>query len=46
MMYKNGKMDDDYFFIGSEPNNSTYNIYKIEIALQKSDIPHFEAFIN
>jgi hypothetical protein len=32
MMYKNGKMDGDYFYIGGEPNNSTYNIYKITIS--------------
>lgn len=32
MMYKNGKMDGDYFYIGGEPNNSTYNIYKISIS--------------
>src|SRR5262249_18238108 len=29
MMYKNGKMDGDLFYIGGEPNNATYNIYKI-----------------
>src|SRR5262245_22861699 len=32
MMYKGGKMDGDYFYIGGEPNNSTYNIYKITIS--------------
>lgn len=32
MMYKNGKMDGEYFYIGGEPNNKTYNIYKIEIS--------------
>ena len=36
MMYKNGKMDGDYFYIGGEPNNGTYNIYKIDIASPKS----------
>jgi hypothetical protein len=36
MMYKNGKMDGDYFYIGGEPNNRTYNIYKIDIASPKS----------
>jgi hypothetical protein len=36
MMYKNGKMDGDYFYIGGEPNNATYNIYKIDIASPKS----------
>lgn len=29
MMYKDGKMDGEYFYIGGEPNNATYNIYKI-----------------
>ena len=32
MMYKNGKKDGDYFYIGGEPNNATYNIYKITIS--------------
>jgi hypothetical protein len=32
MMYKDGQMDGDYFYIGGEPNNATYNIYKIDIA--------------
>ena len=32
MMYKNGKMDGDYFYVGGEPNNGTYNIYKITIS--------------
>src|SRR4051812_35194864 len=32
MMYKNGKMDGEHFYIGGEPNNSTYNIYKITIS--------------
>ncbi len=36
MMYKDGKMDGDYFYIGGAPNNGTYNIYKIEIASPKS----------
>ena len=36
MMYKNGKMDGDYFYVGGEPNNRTYNIYKIDIASPKS----------
>jgi hypothetical protein len=36
MMYKAGKMDGDYFYIGGEPNNKTYNIYKIEISSPKS----------
>lgn len=36
MMYKNGKMDGDYFYIGGEPNNATYNIYKISVASPES----------
>jgi hypothetical protein len=32
MMYKGGKMDGEYFYIGGEPNNGTYNIYKITIS--------------
>jgi hypothetical protein len=32
MMYKNGKMDGDLFYIGGEPNNATYNIYKITVS--------------
>lgn len=32
MMYKGGKMDGEYFYIGGEPNNATYNIYKISIS--------------
>lgn len=32
MMYKNGKMDGDYFYIGGEPNNATYNIYKLSVS--------------
>ena len=32
MMYKNGKMDGEYFYIGGEPNNDTYNIYKITVS--------------
>jgi len=32
MMYKDGKMDGDHFYIGGEPNNATYNIYKIGIS--------------
>jgi hypothetical protein len=36
MMYKNGKMDGDHFYIGGEPNNGTYNIYKIDVASPKS----------
>ncbi|MFO0865523.1 MAG: hypothetical protein U0744_12885 [Gemmataceae bacterium] len=36
MMYKNGKMDGEYFYIGGEPNNNTYNIYKIAISSPES----------
>jgi hypothetical protein len=32
MMYKDGKMDGEYFYIGGEPNNATYNIYKITVS--------------
>lgn len=41
MMYKNGKMDGDYFYIGGEPNNGTYNIYKVGVS---SPATHF--FLN
>ncbi len=36
MMYKNGKMDGDLFYIGGEPNNATYNIYKITVSSPES----------
>jgi hypothetical protein len=36
MMYKGGKMDGDLFYIGGEPNNATYNIYKISISSPES----------
>jgi hypothetical protein len=29
MMYKNGEMDGEHFYRGGEPNNGTYNIYKL-----------------
>ena len=32
MMYRNGKKDGDLFYIGGEPNNDTYNIYKLTIS--------------
>lgn len=32
MMYKGGKMDGEYFYIGGEPNNGTYNIYKLSVS--------------
>ena len=35
-MYKNGKKDGDYFYIGGEPNNSTYNIYKLSVSSPES----------
>jgi hypothetical protein len=41
MMYKGGKMDGEYFYIGGEPNNSTYNIYKLSIS---SPVSHY--FLN
>jgi hypothetical protein len=41
MMYKEGKMDGDYFYIGGEPNNATYNIYKLSVS---SPAAHF--FLN
>ncbi|HET6248424.1 MAG TPA: hypothetical protein VFE47_12050 [Tepidisphaeraceae bacterium] len=36
MMYKNGKQDGDLFYIGGEPNNATYNIYKISVSSPES----------
>ena len=41
MMYKDGKQDGDLFYIGGEPNNATYNIYKISVSSPES---HY--FIN
>ncbi|MBI1375326.1 MAG: hypothetical protein GC159_21625 [Phycisphaera sp.] len=32
MMYKGGEMDGPYFYRGGEPNNATYNIYKIDVS--------------
>src|SRR3954463_11228858 len=32
MMYKGGKMDGDYFYIGGEPDNATYNIYQLTVS--------------
>jgi hypothetical protein len=32
MMYKGGKQDGEHFYIGGEPNNGTYNIYKITVS--------------
>jgi regulation of enolase protein 1 (concanavalin A-like superfamily) len=36
MMYKDGTKDGDYFYIGGEPDNGTYNIYKIGISSPES----------
>ena len=36
MMYKNGRMDGDYFYVGGEPDNGTYNIYKLAISKPES----------
>jgi hypothetical protein len=32
MMYKDGQMDGEYFYIGGEPNNATYNIYRLTVS--------------
>jgi hypothetical protein len=32
MMYKGGKQVGDYFYIGGEKNNDTYNVYKISVS--------------
>ena len=36
MMYKNGRMDGDHFYVGGEPNNGTYNIYKLAVSKPES----------
>ena len=36
MMYKNGKQVGDYFYIGGEKNNGTYNVYQISVSSPKS----------
>ncbi len=36
MMYKDGQMVGDYFYIGGEPNNATYNIYQLTISAPSS----------
>lgn len=36
MMYKGGKQVGDYFYIGGEKNNATYNIYRIDVSSPKS----------
>src|SRR5688500_11679191 len=32
MMYKKGKQVGDYFYVGGEKNNGTYNVYQITIS--------------
>jgi hypothetical protein len=32
MMYKDGQMVGDYFYIGGAPNNATYNIYQLTVS--------------
>lgn len=32
MMYKNGQTVGDYFYVGGEPNNATYNIYQLTVS--------------
>jgi hypothetical protein len=41
MMYKNGQQVGEYFYIGGEKNNATYNVYQISVSSPKS---HF--FLN
>lgn len=36
MMYKNGQQVGDYFYIGGEKNNGTYNIYEIRVSSPES----------
>lgn len=36
MMYKDGKQVGEYFYVGGEKNNATYNIYQISISSPKS----------
>ncbi|MCE9562957.1 MAG: hypothetical protein K8U57_13015 [Planctomycetes bacterium] len=36
MMYKDGTKDGDYFYVGGEPDNKTYNIYKLSISSPKA----------
>jgi len=38
MMYKDGQMEGEYFYIGGEPNNATYNIYELTVS---SPAAHF-----
>jgi len=36
MMYKGGVKDGEYFYIGGQPNNGGYNIYKLEVSSPKA----------
>lgn len=36
MMYKNGQQVGEYFYIGGEKNNATYNIYEIRVSSPES----------
>jgi len=36
MMYKDGQMDGDLFYIGGAPNNATYNIYELSVSAPES----------
>ena len=36
MMYKDGKMEGEYFYIGGTPNNATYNIYQLSVSAPES----------
>jgi len=36
MMYKDGRMDGEHFYVGGEPNNGTYNIYKLAVSSPES----------
>jgi hypothetical protein len=36
MMYKDGQMDGEYFYIGGAPNNATYNIYELSVSAPES----------
>ncbi|MDP6848977.1 MAG: hypothetical protein QGI24_09335, partial [Kiritimatiellia bacterium] len=36
MKYKNGSKDGDHFYVGGEPNNNGYNIYKLAVSSPES----------
>lgn len=36
MMYKDGKQEGEYFYIGGVPNNATYNIYQLTVSSPES----------